>query len=119
MKIKIKSSGIDIDNIISTYINRRVELALGRFSSRVRRVHVTLIDENQPSKYMDQKCILHISLIGIPSIVIEQEDIDIYKAIDNSVDSAVRAVSRIIDRDTTSYSRRVQTIIIKKGISDG
>ena len=57
-----------------------------------------LTDENGPRGGVDKRCALRISLPGQQAIVIEQQESNLYVAIDAAAERAGRAVSRHVGR---------------------
>ena len=92
---------------------RRLEYALGCFSSRVRSVTVRLADVNGPRGGVDKKCAVAVRLDRPKRlIVIEDIDADPAIAIDRAADRVARAVVRAVQagdglaNDQTGVLRR-------------
>jgi putative sigma-54 modulation protein len=74
----------------------------------VHSVVMRLADENGPRGGLDKRCTIRAHLPGTPPVVIEQQEADLYVAIDRAADRAARAVSRRLGkasawrRDATS-----------------
>ena len=66
--------------------------------ARVGRVGVRLTDENGPRGGVDKRCALRITVPGQQPIVIEQQESNLYLAIDSAAERAGRAVSRQVGR---------------------
>jgi len=80
----------------------RLEFALGRFSGRVRSLHVTLKDLNGPRGGLDKHCRIAIRLERQGRlIVVEDVDADPEVAIGRAAERATRAVTRAIDAATS------------------
>jgi len=107
MQIDIKARGFRLTEGIRTQAERRVRFALGATSGRVRSVVMRLADENGPRGGVDKRCTIRASLPGAPPVVIEQQEADLYVAIDRAADRAARAVSRRLER--THGGRRDST----------
>jgi len=56
MQVEIRGKGLDVTGVLSTYIQRRLVFALGRFGRRVARVLVRVEDTNGPKGGIDKQC---------------------------------------------------------------
>jgi putative sigma-54 modulation protein len=104
VQIDIQARGFKLTEGLRAQAERRVRFALGSASARVRRVVIRLSDENGPRGGVDKRCTIRAALPGVPPVVIEQEEVDLYVAIDRAADRAGRAVSRRLEQ--TSAGRR-------------
>ena len=107
MQIDIQARGFKLTEGLRTQAERRVRFALGSTSVRVRSVVMRLADENGPRGGLDKRCSILANLPGAPAVIIEQQEADLYVAIDRAADRAGRAVSRRLER--TSGWRRDAT----------
>ena len=60
-----------------------------------------LSDINGPRGGADKRCHLQVLLAGLPDVVIEDVEVDLYIAINRATDRAGRTVVRKIDRQQT------------------
>jgi len=107
MQIDIQARGFRLTEGLRTQAERRVRFALGSTSGRVRSVVMRLADENGPRGGVDKRCTIRANLPGGPPVIIEQQEADLYVAIDRAADRAARAVSRRLEK--TSGGRRDAT----------
>ena len=98
MQIEIQARGFKLTEALRTQAERRVRFALGSTSGRVRSVVMRLVDENGPRGGVDKRCTIRAALPGVPPVVIEQQEADLYVAIDRAADRAGRAVARRLER---------------------
>ena len=98
MQIDIQARGFRLTAGLRTQAERRVRFALGSTSGRVRSIVIRLADENGPRGGVDKRCTIRANLPGGPPVIIEQQEADLYVAIDRAADRAARAVSRRLDR---------------------
>lgn len=98
MRITIRI-GKQIPEEAAALLRRRLEFALGRFTSRLREVTAHVTDVNGPRGGIDKRCIvtMHFERSARP-IVIEDEDTDPMVAIDRAADRAGRTVARVLAR---------------------
>ena len=106
MQIDIQARGFRLTEGLRTQAERRVRFALGSTGGRVRSVVMRLADENGPRGGVDKRCTIRANLPGGP-VIIEQQEADLYVAIDRAADRAARAVSRRLEK--TSAGRRDTT----------
>lgn len=101
MRIVIRTSGGWPPAAIEL-VRKRLEFALGRFTGRVRSLHVTLGDLNGPRGGLDKHCRLAIRL-DRPGrlILIEDLDAEPEAAISRAAERAARAVTRAVDAATS------------------
>ncbi len=94
MQFNIQARGFRLTEGLRTLAERRLRFALGSTSSRVRRIVMRLADENGPRGGADKRCTIQANLAGAPPVVIEQQETDLYVAIDRAAGRAGRTVAR-------------------------
>lgn len=102
MHIDIQARGFKLTEGLRAQAERRVRFAIGSASARVRSVAVRLSDENGPRGGVDKRCTIRLTLSRVPPVVIEQQEADLYIAIDRAADRAGRAVSRRLEQASAS-----------------
>jgi len=98
MQIDIQARGFKLTEGLRKQAERRVRLALGSTSGRVRSAVIRLDDANGPRGGLDKRCTVRVTLAGAPPVIIEQKEVDLYVAIDRAADRAGRAVSRRLEK---------------------
>jgi len=98
MQIDIQARGFKLTESLRAQAERRVRFAIGSASARVRNVAVRLSDQNGPRGGVDKRCTIRLTLPRVPPVVIEQQEADLYIAIDRAADRAGRAVSRRLEQ---------------------
>ena len=111
MKTNIQAQGFALTEPIRAYTELRLVYAVSFASQIIRRVTVRLSDINGPRGGNDKKCQLVFTLQGLPDIVIQDTESNLYVAIDRAVDRASRAVARVIDRQHDYRIRGVNPIL--------
>lgn len=97
MKIEIQADSC-IPGATAAVLSRRLEVALGRFSRRIRRVSARLSDVNGPRGGIDKRCLIEIRLEGkAPPIVIDDADVDAIAVVSRAAERAGRAVARVVE----------------------
>lgn len=106
MQIDIQSRGFSLTNALLGYSQRRVHFAMAYISGHINRVVIRLSDVNGPRGGADKCCHIHVGLAGIPDVVVEDTEVDMYAAIDRAIDRARRTVARKVDRQLTLHRQR-------------
>lgn len=101
MQIDIQSRGFSLTEALLKYSQQRLLFSMSYFSNHIKRVAVRLSDINGPRGGTDKRCHLQVVVPGIPDIVIEDTESDMYAAIDRAMDRARRTVARKLGRQQT------------------
>lgn len=99
MKIHVRTRQVQLDDFVRAHVERRLQLSLDRFSDRVQRVTVHLVDVNGPRGGKDKVCRIEARLRPTGVLFVEDADADLFVAIDRAADQAGEAVSRALKRD--------------------
>jgi putative sigma-54 modulation protein len=94
MKVDVHAQGFPLTPALTEHAERRLRFALKHAADRVQQVTVRLADVNGPRGGVDKKCSVHIVMNGIPDIVTEDTEHDMYIAINRAVDRVGRTVLR-------------------------
>lgn len=111
MQIDIQSRGFSLTNALLSYSQRRVLSAMAYCSGHINRVVIRLSDINGPRGGADKRCHIQVAMAGIPDVVIEDTEVDMYAAIDRAIDRAKRTVVRKVDRQFTLLKRREPLVL--------
>jgi len=98
MQIDIQSQGFSLTPALSEYAGNRISYALSFASDRITRLIVRLSDINGVRGGEDKRCLLELRLKGVPGIVVEDVEEDLYAAIDRATERARRALVRKLDQ---------------------
>ena len=98
MQIEIKSTGFSLADTFVNYYRQQLNLALAYCSGHVRQVVVRLSDTNASRGCAQKRCQIQVMLAGMPDVVIEDTQTDLYAAIDRAVAMTKRTVVRNVDR---------------------
>jgi len=101
MQITIQARNFSLTRALRRHAERRLRFALTSFDHHIRRVIMRLSDINGPRGGADKRCHLQIMLAGLPDVVIEDTEADLYVAIDRATDRAGRTVVRKTERQQT------------------
>ena len=92
MQIDIKAHKFDLTDSLRNYAERRLRFALTCCNDHIHRVVMRLSDINGPRGGEDKHCHLQIVLSGLPDVIVEDTEHNLYVAIDRATDRAGRAV---------------------------
>lgn len=101
MQIDIQARHFTLTNALRSHTENRIRLALTCCDDHIQRVMVRLSDINGPRGGVDKHCHIQIVLAGLPDIVIEDTEADMYVAINRASDRAGRTLVRKINRQQT------------------
>ncbi|MCU7920734.1 MAG: HPF/RaiA family ribosome-associated protein [Candidatus Thiodiazotropha sp. (ex Dulcina madagascariensis)] len=105
MQIDIQARNFPLTDTLRSHAERRLRFALARFDDYIQRVVMRLSDINGPRGGADKRCHLQLVLAGLPDVVIEDIEADLYVAIDRAADRAGRTLVRRIDRQKTLFKQ--------------
>ena len=98
MQIDIQTREFSLTDALRAHAERRLRSALSCCDDPIQRVTMRLSDINGPRGGADKRCHLQVVLAGLPDVVIEDIEVDLYVAIDRASDRAGRTVVRRIER---------------------
>jgi len=98
MQIDIQTRNFVLTDAIRSHSKRRLRFALSSHGDRIQRVVVRLSDINGPRGGTDKCCHLQLVLPGLPDVVVEDIQTDLYLAIDRAADRAGRTLARRLAR---------------------
>ena len=101
MQIDIQARDFSLTGALRSHAERRLHFALSSCDDHIQRIVMRLSDINGPRGGADKRCHLQVVLKGLPDVVIEDTEADLYVAIDRATDRAGRTVVRKIDRRQT------------------
>lgn len=98
MLIEITKRSGKLAEGVRQLIEQRMQLALGRFSQRIRRVLVAFSDVKINGGGTDKQCRLRIALIPSGEVVVEDIDPSVVAALAKVAERAARSVGRALQR---------------------
>lgn len=105
MLILVHGNGFELGRELRNDVQEKIELALGRFESQIRKVNVYLADLNGPKKGVDKSIRLVIDIERQPMIVVEEKGEDWLALLESISDRASHTVSRQLDRSRAKKGR--------------
>lgn len=116
MQIAIQSRGFSLTDALYNHVQNRLGFTLSRGASRVRRVEVRLSDINGPRGGVDKRCLIEVRLDGLPVVVVQDVQSDMYTAIDRAAGRVARTVMRRLA--LASPRRQTQAVLDARHWSD-
>ncbi len=101
MQIDIQARDFSLTDALRNHAERRLRFSLTCCDGHIQRIVVRLSDINGPRGGADKRCHLRVVLDGLPDVVIEDIEADLYVAIDRATDRAGRTLVRKISRQQT------------------
>jgi ribosomal subunit interface protein len=116
MQINIQARNFSLTDALRSHAERRLRFALTCCDDHIQRVVMRLSDINGPRGGADKRCHLQVVLAGLPDVVIEDTEADLYVAIDRATDRAGRTVGRRLarQRDRGRVSGLYDTVSINE-----
>ena len=89
-----RHANFSLTDALRSHAEWRLRFALTYFDNHIQRVVMRLSDINGPRGGTDKRCHIQVVLKGLPDVVIEDTEADLYIAIDRATDRAGRTVER-------------------------
>ncbi len=99
--IDIQVQNFSLTEAMESHIKTKLEPMHHHFGDRILSTHVHLSDVNGPKGGENKKCLIHVELQKLPTVVVEDTEENLYTAIDNSCHGAERAVRKSLERQQT------------------
>lgn len=115
MLIEISNRNVTLDEKQREWVERRLQFALGRFASRIRRVSVVFSDINGARGGVDKKCRLRVVLIPDDEVIVTDTEASVESVIAMIVDRAARSVARQIERRGDSHEQAERVVVLNTG----
>ena len=88
MKPVIIAKGLKASRVLRDYAARRLDFALNRMQHNIRAVTVRISDKNGPKGGIDKRCLIKLSVPGLPDIVVAETGDNLIAAIDRAIHRA-------------------------------
>jgi ribosome-associated translation inhibitor RaiA len=98
MQVRIHTHGVHANDELRTAIERRLDLSIGRFGTRVKEVRVWLSDDNGPRGGVDKAVRMELELTGTKELRVEQVSTSWQSAVDMAAGRLGRTAAREIER---------------------
>lgn len=94
MQIDIQARDFTLTPDLRGYVERRLRFGISHLQKRRLRINVRLSDVNGPKGGADKRCLLQIRADGVPEIIVQDTQVDLYDAITRAVERAGRTLRR-------------------------
>ncbi|MEW6678068.1 MAG: HPF/RaiA family ribosome-associated protein [Pseudomonadota bacterium] len=98
MQMDIQCQGFTLTPGLGEYVKNRLAYAISHAGPAIRRVAVRLGDINGPRGGADKRCLIELRLKAALTVVVEDVETDLYRAIDRAADRAGRTLDRRLAR---------------------
>ncbi len=98
MQFDIHARSFSLTTALQNHAEIRLRNSLTCFSEHIQHVEMRLSDINGPRGGSDKRCHVRIILPGMPDVVVEDTQADLYLAINRSLERAGRTVLRRLNR---------------------
>lgn len=103
MQIKVLTRHFTLTKALQNYTERRLRFALSSFDDHIRNIIVRLSDINGSRGGAGKRCHIQVVSDGMPDLIIEDTQADLYIAIKNATDCTRRTFQRRIERKQRSF----------------
>lgn len=110
MKPVIIAKGLKASRVLREYAARRLDFALDRLQHNIRAVTLRISDKNGPKGGIDKRCLIKLSVPGLPDIVVTETADNANVAIDRAIHRAAYTAHRLLAR-AKSFSHTRPTVI--------
>jgi putative sigma-54 modulation protein len=94
MRVELHVKGMDAEDALREYVERRIHFALSRFGSELERVAIRLTKTDGSQGASQKQCQIVIRLLPSGSVSVVATHADLFGAIDRAVERAGQSVQR-------------------------
>lgn len=107
--IDIQVQNFSLTEAMETHIKQKLEPMHHHFGDRILSTHVHLSDVNGPKGGENKKCLIHVELQKLATVIVDDTEENLYTAIDSCCHSAERAVRKSLERQQTLARKQAST----------
>src|SRR5688500_17154216 len=85
MELSVRGLNFDLTDAILGHVRRRLHEGLSHYAPRLRGVTVRVSDVNGPRGGVDKRCHLEVAADDLGTVLVEDVDADLYRAVDRAV----------------------------------
>lgn len=94
MQLDVRTHNLDISEVLTNYVERRLRFALGRFGERVGQISVRLCRNART----EMECRISTELKPFGRVAVEETDTDLFTAVDRATGRVGRLFGRELQR---------------------
>jgi putative sigma-54 modulation protein len=117
MKPTIVAKGVKLSRTLREYVARRLRFALNRTQHSIHNVTVRISDRNGPKGGIDKHCQIHLTLPGLPNVIVTEKGKDIAAAIDRASHRAALAAARLLSKAKAISHAKHPAVMLEPGLT--
>jgi ribosome-associated translation inhibitor RaiA len=94
----VATKGVKLSRRLREYVIRRLSLVLDRKQYSIQALKVRISDQNGPKGGIDKQCQIHLTLPGLPPVVVTEKGRDVAAMVDQAAHRAAQAIDRLLSR---------------------
>lgn len=98
MQVFINSNNFEMTEALSLHIKNRIEFTLSRFGGLVKKIVVSVSDENGPKGGVDKSCVIRIQTDTFSELVVKDKKSDVYAAVGRAIARAKHSLTKQVNR---------------------
>lgn len=103
--LNIRTTGVDIGEETAAHVGEKLGKRLSKFALHIERVTVRFEDVNGPRGGVDTRCRIKATLSGLPSVVVEEQELDALRAFEAAARGITRALREELAKATVASRR--------------
>ncbi len=111
MQIDIQARHFSLTDALRNHAERKLRFTLTSCDDYIQKIVMRISDINGPRGGADKHCHVQVVLAGLPDIVIEDTEVNMYVAINRAVARAGRTLMRKIGRHQSRLKQRQALIV--------
>jgi ribosome-associated translation inhibitor RaiA len=111
MQILIHTNGLKMTDALDQYIHSRIGFALSRFNGLIRKIVVSVVDENGPKGGVDKSCTVRIRTDQRSELIVKDTEADVYVAIGRALARSKQALTRHVKRSQVFNRKRMTPMV--------
>jgi putative sigma-54 modulation protein len=116
MKPTIVANGVKLSRRLREYVIRRLSLMLDRKHYSIQAMKVRISDQNGPKGGIDKHCQIHLTLPGLPTVVVTEKGRDIATMVDQAAHRATQAIDRLLSRSKSISHTKYTVPVVEPGV---
>jgi ribosome-associated translation inhibitor RaiA len=107
MQVDLRIRNIDLEEVLLSYIERRLRFAFSWFGDRVGRIAVNVSGLNGPRGGTSKNCSISADIAPLGRLVVEESALDVHAAIDRAIGRMGRLIGQRLERAPQLTTERV------------
>ena len=107
MKIDIQARGLTLGSGLKRFVKRRIDFAFSTRAEQISGVTIRLADVNGARGGRGKSCLVQVRVAGLPDVVVENIEENLFVATHRAVDRAGWTVTRKLERQRRKARARL------------